>query len=75
MGSIEMKLGFDKKSMRVTVDGEPHGDPISLPFGEHDVRETVATAIRQTNRTRLMTGAARKAMVWAAMPKPPQGDA
>ena len=44
---------------------------------EADVREIVAMRIasKRTNRTRLMTGTARKAGIWASMPKPPKGEA
>jgi len=65
MGEVTVQLGFDRASGCVTVDGKPHGEPIPAAL--------LANALQpreQTHRQRLMSGAGRKSMVWAAMPKP-----
>jgi hypothetical protein len=65
MGKVKVDLGFDRASGRVTVDGKPHGAPIGAAL--------LANALaprRETWRERLMGGTAKRAHIWAQMPKP-----
>jgi hypothetical protein len=82
MGKITVDLGFDKKSKRVTIDGKPHGQPVTL-LTQHKAEllpQDDAAKWRDrrfeprepvtTHRARLMGSGGRKAMLWGIMPRP-----
>lgn len=70
MGTVSMQLGFEKKSGRITIDGQPSGKSVySDPDLWRDKRFDPRPR-QQSNRQRLMLGSSRASIVWAGMPKP-----